>query len=316
MKNLKLLKEEILDGDIKNFYVFYGPDMGIRKHYIDKIRQSCSKLLNINSYQDYNKAETGGGLFKTRDLYLIFNDVEFASRHKTFIETFINRIKKDVLIFDFDEIPKKNLSLFEYFEDYITYFPIVKDNIAYQFIDSEVTLSANSRKQLAWDCENNYSNILLETDKIKNYAQVHNITDELAYNELQIQNQLIYKDEEFHSYQFMNDVLDGNYSNYSYWIGLIQRTFLEDFWITLESISNDYMIAYYIKAFGKSLGSNKAYENKFYWNRIKTIRDLKLPYKANDLLKKAEQVCQLDALVKFGKISKEKVLDYFLCIIL
>ena len=38
MKSLKQLKEEILNNDIKNFYVFYGPDSGIKEHYINKLK--------------------------------------------------------------------------------------------------------------------------------------------------------------------------------------------------------------------------------------------------------------------------------------
>ena len=35
MKNLKDLKEDILANKINKFYVFYGEDFGLRKHYID-----------------------------------------------------------------------------------------------------------------------------------------------------------------------------------------------------------------------------------------------------------------------------------------
>ena len=36
MTPLKELKENILNNNIQNFYVFYGEDSGLRKHYIDK----------------------------------------------------------------------------------------------------------------------------------------------------------------------------------------------------------------------------------------------------------------------------------------
>lgn len=315
MKSLKQLKEEILNNDIKNFYVFYGPDSGIKEHYINKLKTYCKNLIKLDNYILYNKVNSGGGLFKTKNLYLIIDDEEFLDRHSSFATMFKNRIKDDIVIFDYNNFPEKN-NLIPDLENYVTYFPIVKDNIAYQFIDGEVNLSKAAKKELAKDCENNYSNILLETDKIKNYAEAEHITHEIAYQELTKQNQLIFKDEEFHSYEFMNDVLANNVENYSYWYSLIKRTFLENFWITLESISNDYMIAYYCKAFGSMKGSAKAYENKFHWGRAKTIREIKLPYEASVYLQKAELTSRLDAQVKFGEISHEKVLDYFFCIIL
>ena len=44
MKQLKDLKEEILANNIKNFYVFYGQDFGLRQHYIHKIGSYYDKI--------------------------------------------------------------------------------------------------------------------------------------------------------------------------------------------------------------------------------------------------------------------------------
>ena len=38
MKKIEDLKRDILEGKLEHFYVFYGEDYGIRKHYIDKIK--------------------------------------------------------------------------------------------------------------------------------------------------------------------------------------------------------------------------------------------------------------------------------------
>ena len=37
MKKLEDLKQDLIDGRLRKFYVFYGEDYGIRKHYINKI---------------------------------------------------------------------------------------------------------------------------------------------------------------------------------------------------------------------------------------------------------------------------------------
>ena len=47
MKKLEDLKKELLDNKVNKFYVFYGEDFGIRKHYINKISTYFTSNQNI-----------------------------------------------------------------------------------------------------------------------------------------------------------------------------------------------------------------------------------------------------------------------------
>lgn len=315
MKNLKDLKEEILNNDIKKFYVFYGEDFGLRKHYIDQIAKKFNKVVILPSLVDFAIAKTGSGLFKTKVLYVAPNDIDFAKLKVKNINNLITNLTNDCIILDYEEeLP--TTTLFKEFSDNITYFPEVENNIAYQFVDSELKLNMESKEELARNCCNNYSKILLESDKIRCYASEKGISHQAAYDDLYAQNQLLYEYPEFHSYELMNDVLKGNFQMLSFWYNLVKANFLEQFWIALESIFNDYIIAYFIVKYGKYRGSTLAYEYKFNWGRIKIVRDFIIPYKAEDLLYLANQVAKLDKLVKNGKINKEDLFDYFLCIII
>ena len=317
MKSLKDLKEEILDNKLQHFYVFYGEDYGLRHHYIHEIarRHFNNKISYIPDFDKYLRKQSGGkGLFDFKSLYVVHGEVEFAKSSKYIINTFLEKLSNDTVILCLEEELPNSL-LWKEYEQYITYFPCVDDKIAYQFIDSEISLDIASKKELARNCENNYNNILLESDKIKNYAQAKNINEQEAYNELESKNQLIYKYETFHSYEFMNDVLQGNISNINYWYNVIKSNFLDEFWIATESIFNDYLIAYFIVKEGKWNGSTKAYELGLYWSRIKTIREFKIPYSDSYLIDTAYKVAKLDADIKLGKIEQTKVLDYFLTII-
>lgn len=296
---------------------FIGPDFGLKKHYIDQINKVAYKnrLMLLDNYEKYTKSQSGGSLLKLNNVYVIPEDTLFLDiKKKDYISKYISRIIGDTLIFDY-ELEYPNKTLFKEFENYITYFPLVQDKIAYQFVDSEITLNQSSKEELARNCSNNYGTILLECDKIKNYAQAKNINHQTAWEDLTISNQLIYRYPEFHSYELMNDILKGNFKELSYWSKVINDNFLDDFWIALESIANDYLIAYYIKRYGRINGSTKAYEAGFYWRRIKQIREYNIPYTFEALLNKARKVSNLDAKIKFGTIPKEELFDYFLCLI-
>lgn len=316
MKNIKDLKDDIMNKRFQKFYVFYGEDYGLRNHYIKEIAKQFNNKVNLLfDLEGIRDLQTGSGLFRTDKLYVVHGDFNFARMRKDFIEEFIKKLKHETVILCFEE-EQPNTILFKEFSDYITYFPIVQDNIAIQFAEMELSLDQDSKETLIKNCGNNYNNILLEADKIKNYAQAKNISHQMAYDELYIQQQLLYKPPVFHSYEMMNDVLKGNYAALGYWYQLAYTTFLEDFWTASESIMNDLLIAYMIVKDGRYNGSNKAYDLKFKWERVKVIRDFVIPYSAEDLLYMAYQVADLDAKVKGGKLEAIKALDYFMCLII
>lgn len=315
MKNLKDLKEEILQNVIHKFYVFYGEDYGIRKHYINKLSTFFQETRTIDSMELIANQQRGSGLFSVKTLYIIHGDIVFARKKSNYIQSAINKLKDDCVILVYEsEIP--NSSLFKEFSDYITYFPVVQDKIAYQFIDSEVKLSMDSKKELAYNCKNNYNNILLEADKIKNYAQAKNVSYQVAYEELQHNGQLLYEYDTFNMNDFMNDVLKGNFKNMDYWATLITKRYKDEFWMGLSFIFTDYLIAYYIVKYGKYDGSTKAYNSGLNWGRIKTIREFVIPYSAESLLETANDVADLDSQIKFGKLQPEDLFDRFLCTIM
>lgn len=259
MKNLKDLKEEILASKINKFYVFYGEDYGLRHHYINEIRKHFDSISMVQDLVNFSKSQSQGGLFDEKYLYIAHGDIEFAKSKKGFIETFINKMGRDSIILVYEE-GLENSTLFKEFGDYITYFPCVENNIAYQFVDSEISLSADSKKELARNCKNNYNNILLEADKIRNYAESKHISQQVAYDDLASKGQLLYEYPTFHSDQLMDDLLKGNFASLDYWYKLIKNNFLDEFWITLENIFNNYLIAYLVKKYGKYQGGNLAYD--------------------------------------------------------
>ena len=76
------------------------------------------------------------------------------------------------------------------------------------------------------------------------------------------------------------------------------------------------VLAYFLVKDGRLNGGNKAYDLKFRWGRIKKLREFVIPYDAPTLLQMAYEVADIDAKVKNGKLEKEKVIDYIICLII
>ena len=308
MKKLEDLKKEILDNIIAPLYVFYGEDFGIRKHYIKKIGENFDRITYINNLEELNNRILSPSLFQIKELFVIYNDENVLKLNPAQINTMITRLNPYSLILDYDNLNNKAIDLYG---DRVTYFPHVQNNIAMEFVDSEISVFEDTRTQIAYNCENDYNKILLEADKIKNYSEAFSISNQKSFENLTIQQQLIQNPDKYDCNWMMNDILIGNKDNYAYWINLIENNYKEEFRNTLSLIFNDLLIAYCITSFGKWNGSSLAYNLKLSWYRAKQIREFYIPYKPNYLLYCANNICEFDRNLKTGKYSIEEILVEF-----
>lgn len=311
MKKLEDLKSEILNGNIQRFYVFYGEDYGIRKHYIDKLATFFNRREFLDSCEDVSSKTITVSLFKTTTLYVIYGDLSFARQNKNQIQTFINRLKDDTVVLVLED-EQPSTTLFKEFSQYITYFPVVQKNIAVEFVDSELRLSQESKEELAFNCNNNYNNILMESDKVRSYSEARDISEQNAYNALESTNQLLFEYPEYDSGIFMNYVLCENYNDISYWVKLIKSKYIDKFYTTLMFIFTDYLIAYLVRKYGKWDGSSRAYNYGLSWGRAKVIRDLPLLQQSDYYLQCAFRVSEIDVKIKNGRLLREDVIDEFI----
>lgn len=315
MKQLKDLKEELLQYNIGHFYIFYGEDFGIKHHYLSRMKTKFDRLQVVTSVDSIAQSHTGGSLFKENVLYVVLNDIDFANWSTQRIQTVINRLDDDTLVVCYEqELP--NTTLFKEFSEYATWFPRVKQNIAVQFIDDNLHLLQSSKEDLAYNCDCDYGTILLECDKIKNYSQAANVSEQEAYETLKLHNQLVTRVDGFNAELFMNDLLIQDLQMINYWYRVIVPNHIDDFWVSLSYIFYNILIAYYIKQYGYYEGSKKSYASGLPWNRTKQIRDLNIRYTPPQLITLAYNVCDMDSKVKSGKLPMDNVFDYFMCYIM
>ena len=314
MKKLEDLKEELLNNKLCKFYVFYGEDYGIRKHYIDKIKSYFTTVKPVDSYEAVSVASKSKGLFAEHNLYIIYGDEEFANLKEDVIGGFIKNLVDHTCIMVYEE-PLLSSTLFKHFPEYITNFPIVESKIAEEFVSAELPLSKTATQDMAFNCGNNYNNILLEADKIKNYAQTTGLSLQNAYESLDSKSQLLEQYEQFNSNEFMRDVLTGSYKDMEYWSVIVAQD-PDKFYYSLTFMFNDFIIAGIIKYYGRYDGSSLAYKYNFNWGRVLEIRDLTINLTAEYLFESAKRVAKVDSLVKSGKLLRQDVFDYFISNIL
>jgi len=316
MKKIEDLKKELLSNNVSNFYVFYGEDYGIRKHYIDYIKKFYGKVVQLNSGDVINeRLLVKTSIFdKSTKLYICYGDVEFAQHTPEYFGVFIKNLKSNGCILIYEN-GLESSNLFKHYDKYITYFPIVEDNVAVEFVSSELDIGDAAKRDLALNCDNNYNNILLEADKIKNYAQGRGVSEQNSYESLKNKNQLLVQQPMFESSDFMNCVLTHNYLALETQIKIAMED-TERFCYSLPFMFNDFLIAGLLKKYGRIDGGSRAYGYGLNWGRAKVLRDMEIVDTADYLFESAYQVSLMDYKLKTGGLTRDSAVDYFICTII
>lgn len=164
------IKQAIKDKSFDDFYIFAGDEIEIQRVYINKIAEVSGKdVIRANSISDVWSLMTGPSLFDTRNVYVVRDDKDFLSD-----EVLQSRITQDVLngnilILLLTNVDKRT-KLYKQFSDKIVVFERLSTEVLVKYIQREIALNNANCERLTAICENDYSRILLEIDKIKRYA--------------------------------------------------------------------------------------------------------------------------------------------------
>lgn len=323
MKNIKDLKEAILNKTAGNLFVFNGDEWAVKKHYINKLAEDYKVVKYVNDTLELSNNIVSKGLFKKKTLYVVPHDLDFLKATTQEYESVIKRILNSdhcvVWVYS-TEIPK---GFINYFDDYITDFEEVEPEIFEQLILHEISLIPSHIQYLCTHCKRNYGLALMEIDKIKNYAQHENISNDAAFEDLIINKMLVEEKDKFNCADFMNHFLIADFRGLSHNLQCLYDTNFENVWYYLEEMIQDLKIAYCFVKYGKWDGARIAYDSEhLYWGRVKELRDevcfisddfnrpvIQIPYTEEELQVLIYRLSTYDNLAKQGRITGREVIE-------
>ncbi len=322
MKNIKNLKEDILNKSAGNLFVFNGTEWAIKKHYIDKIAEDYKVIKYLDNTIDLANNMITKGLFKKKTLYVVPHDLEFLKATGKEFDEIIRKVKSSdngaIWIYS-AEIPKTFIT---HFDEYITDFEEVEDDIFKELILHEISLRPDHVNMLCINCKRNYGMALMEIDKIKSYAQYENVSNDVAFDDLYMHGLLNIEKEKFSCQDFMNHFLIKDFKGLYKSLKALYDTDFKDVWYHLEEMVQDLKIAYCFVKYGKWEGAKRAYDvENLFWGRIKELRDTiafstidykticNIPWTEDDLQWLILNISRYDSLVKQGKITDREVIE-------
>ena len=167
--NIQELQKQIIDKELNNLYVFLGDEIAVQKIYINKIKEITG--LELQYVEDlksiYNKLSSNN-IFNVKKLYVVIDDIDLTKQEKIWQDLQL-KINDNIIIFKYNNLDKRS-KFYKYFTQKIVEFNKLSNEVLTQYIKKEISLNNKNCEELINICGNNYNQILLEIDKIKNYS--------------------------------------------------------------------------------------------------------------------------------------------------
>lgn len=305
---LSELKEQLVNKTVKPLYIFTGPEIAIMNIYIDKIATvSGTQLKRVDNVSAiYSKLQNN--TFTTRlSCYVIRNDKEFTTQEKVWQSLNTGVIQgKNVIILIYDNIDKRG-KFYKEFANQIVEFEKLSTEVLAKYIKKEIGLPESYGTDLAEICDNDYSRILLECDKLKHLSNVLNTNIETTYRTA-IQDKLIYISPKDVIFSFIDSVCRREPQN-------VYRLYAELMAINesplaiISLLYNNFRAMLLVQSAGS--GDIATRTGLTPW-QIKVAKEKGNNYSVPELVKALRTIREVERGIKTGTIEQNVAVDYLL----
>lgn len=173
------IQKQIISKQLDNMYIFVGEEIAIEKIYINKLAQiNDMQIEYVDSYTQIKNRLKSTNLFNETKLYVVIDDNEFTKAELIWGQ--LDYLESpNIIVFKYNTLDKRS-KFYKHYENKIVEFNKLSDDVLTHYIQKEIPLNNENCKKLINICNNNYNQILLEIDKIKNVDNAR-LTD---YNDI------------------------------------------------------------------------------------------------------------------------------------
>lgn len=175
--NITDVKVQIKNKDIQSYYIFAGDEIEIQRVYINKIAEVLGyEVVRVDTIAEVWPRIITPTLFDNPCVYVVRDDKDFQT---DIINNGVN-LNGNIIINLITTVDKRT-KWYKANSDKIVLFERLSDEVLSKYIQRAITLNKRNTERLIAICENDYSRILLEIDKIKRYVSA--ITPTISVDE-------------------------------------------------------------------------------------------------------------------------------------
>lgn len=310
---LNELKSQLVKKSLNPLYIFTGEEIAIMDIYIQKIVQiSGCKMVRTNSVGSIFSKLQSRSFINTPSCYLVRDDKEYMVQDKVWQEFRTGKIQgKNIIILVYSAIDKRS-KFYKYHKDYLISFDKLSEKVLAKYIKKEINISNENALLLTSLCDNNYSRILLECDKIKHLATAKKWEDDRTFN-LAIKEKIIHQDAKDVIFEFIDSVCKRKIQT-SYSLLKELNEIRESPLVMLSLLYNNFRSMLLVRGAGNCDNiCNRTGLTPF---QVKLAKEKGNKYDLQELVKVVRILREVERGIKIGQIDADLAIDYVLVNIL
>lgn len=160
------VKQHIKDKSFQSYYIFTGDEIEIQRIYVNKIAETLGYRVNrIDAISDVWQDLTGNDMFGVPAVYVVRDDKDLM-KDEILQERIDTAIGKNIVIHLITSVDKRTKWAKDN-ADRIVVFERLSSEVLKKYVQRLTALNNANCERLIAICENDYSRILLEIDKIR-----------------------------------------------------------------------------------------------------------------------------------------------------
>lgn len=153
--------QDIVNGELKNFYILTGPEIGLMNIYIDHLQGEIKRETSVKNVW---RSLTQKGIIPNNSIYVIRDDEEFVKNER--LANNLNSIKYGKLILLVTDEKRYKKVIEKYPENTVVFDKMTTEQLEAHFSNKYSDIDFEAVKEVIDLCENDFSRVDNELDKI------------------------------------------------------------------------------------------------------------------------------------------------------
>lgn len=167
--NITDVKTDIKNKTIKPYYIFSGEELEIQRIYVDKIAEVLGyKVIRPDCIADAWDSIITPTLFDNPAVYVVRDDKDLMQNEVLQGQIDHNNLNGNIIIHLLTTVDKRT-KYYKSNSDKIVLFERLNTEMLSKYCQREIALNTRNTERLIAICENDYSRILFEIDKIRSF---------------------------------------------------------------------------------------------------------------------------------------------------
>ena len=169
--NIADVKTDIKNKAIKPYYIFAGEELEVQRIYINKIAEVLGyETVRADCIADVWQSIVTPNLFDKPCVYVVRDDKDLMQNETLNRQIEQGNLNGNIIINLITTIDKRT-KWYKSNSDKIVLFEHLSSEVLIKYCQREIALTKRNAERLITICENDYSRLLLEIDKIKRYQR-------------------------------------------------------------------------------------------------------------------------------------------------